>query len=226
MTKLKGEKEKESIISSQRISSLTTQLDLLKKKYDEEVGGMAQEHQQKIEELELEVQMLTEENNLIRSKHIDLERDHNELHSNYERDKALSEDKIAFLENQKNQAKRDLADAHQKFEMTVEQLQRKDSSERGKTESAQMMLINSIEKKYKDQIKDINESHSQVVSDWASRYKLMEKEHKELTQKYQIESRGKISEYSSMETKIRELLDADQVNQEEIKRLKSILDKK
>mmetsp|Transcript_19980 Transcript_19980/g.19603 ORF Transcript_19980/g.19603 Transcript_19980/m.19603 type:complete len:102 (+) Transcript_19980:712-1017(+) len=101
--------------------------------------------------------------------------------------------------------------------MTVEQLQRKDSSERGKTESAQLILINNIEKKYKEQIKDINESHASTISDWSSRYKSLEKEYKELSQKYQIESRGKISEYSSMESKIRDLLESEQYYQEENK---------
>ncbi len=74
---------------------------------------------------------LREEHQLLQASKLDLEREHSEVISNYERDQALWEDRCQFLENQKNQAKRDLQDAHQKFEMTVEQLQRKDSSERG-----------------------------------------------------------------------------------------------
>jgi len=110
--------------------------------------------------------------------------------------------------------------------MTVEQLQRKDSSERGKTENAQMMLINSIEKKYKDQIKDLNENHAQIISDWRLRHKQLEKDYKELHEKYEIETRGKMSEYGSMEKKIRELLENEQQYLEEIKDLKNQRDKK
>lgn len=89
-----------------------------------------------------------------------------------------------------------------------------------------MMLINSIEKKYKDQIKDINDTHSQITNDWALRYKNIEKEYRDLSEKYQIESRGKISEYGLMEKKIRELLEGEQNYQEEIKMLKSQLDRR
>jgi len=217
ITRLKGEQEKETLISGQKISSLESKLSMLKEKYEKEIEGMNFESQNTIEQLDSEVQQLVKENEDLKAQLIDFERDYSELHSNYERDKALWDDRWEFLENQKNQAKRDLQDAHQKFEMTVEQLQRKDSSERGKTESAQLILINNIEKKYKEQIKDINESHASTISDWSSRYKSLEKEYKELSQKYQIESRGKISEYSSMESKIRDLLESEQYYQEENK---------
>ena len=111
---------------------------------------------------------------------MDTERDISEIMSNYERDKALWEDKFDFLENQKQQAKRDLQDAHKKFEMTVEQLRRKDSSDRGKTESAQMLLISSIEKKYKDQIKDMTDSNNQIIQELSIRCKQLEKEYREI----------------------------------------------
>lgn len=104
----------------------------MKEKYDTDVNGMSETHRGRTEELEFEIQELSTNNNEMSVQLLDLERDYNEINSNYERDKALWTDKFEFLENQKNQAKRDLQDAHQKFEMTVEQLQRKDSSERGK----------------------------------------------------------------------------------------------
>lgn len=39
--------------------------------------------------------------------------------------------------------------------MTIEQLQRKDQQDKGKQESAQYVLINQIERKYKEQIKEL-----------------------------------------------------------------------
>jgi len=148
---------------------------------------------------------LETENSDLRTRLNDTERDICEISSNYERDKALWEDKFSFLENQKQQAKSDLHDAHRKFEMTVEQLRRKDTSERGKTESAQMLLISSIEKKYRDQIKDITNSHTNIMQDLNNKYKKLEKEHKELIEKYEIETRGNISEVGNMENKMKEL---------------------
>ena len=131
LNKTKGAKEREAIIFEQKIDSLEVELNSLRNKYDTDINGMSESHKIRNEELEFEIQELSEENNDMKVQLIDLERDFNEISSNYERDKALWDDKFEFLENQKNQAKRDLQDAHQKFEMTVEQLQRKDSSERG-----------------------------------------------------------------------------------------------
>lgn len=159
---------------------------------------------------EAEYHELEQDNADLKARINDAERDISEISSNYERDKALWEDKFDFLENQKQQAKSDLQDAHRKFEMTVEQLRRKDSSERGKTESAQMLLISSIEKKYKDQIKDITTSHTQINEEWNNKYKKLEKEYKELTEKYEIETRGRSSEFQLIDKKMRELMDSEE----------------
>lgn len=156
------------------------------------------------------VQELEQENLDLQTRIMDTERDLSELSSNYDRDKALWEDRFDFLENQKQQAKADLRDAHRKFEMTVEQLRRKDSNERGKTESAQMLLITSIEKKYKDQIKDMTSSHSQLVQDLEKKYKKLEKEHKELIERYEIDTRSKLCDVGNMEVRMKELMENEE----------------
>jgi len=176
--------------------------------------------------MEEELDIYETECNDLKNRLQDSERDFVEVSSNYDRDRALWEDKFEFLENQKNQSKRDLQDAHSKFEMTVEQLQRKDSSERGKNESAQMLLINSIEKKYRDQIKDMNDSHTQTIHDYNMRYKKLENEYKEIKEKYEIETRGQTSEYGSMIKKLKDLEEGKHRMMEEIKDLKNQRDRK
>jgi len=42
------------------------------------------------------------------------------MQSTYDRDKALWEGKVQFLESQKNNYKRDLVESQKKFEMTLE----------------------------------------------------------------------------------------------------------
>ena len=80
--------------------------------------------------------MMDNENDKLKNQILDLERENSEVSSNYERDKALWKEKFEFLENQKKQAKEDLKEAQKKFEMTIEQLQRKESNDKGKVESA------------------------------------------------------------------------------------------
>ena len=50
------------------------------------------------------------------------ERELQDLQSNYDRDKALWEGKVMFLETQKDNYKRDLVESQRKFELTLEQL--------------------------------------------------------------------------------------------------------
>ena len=218
--KLKAEKDRESIILEQKIFNLDSAYKKLSEKYEKEVIQLKDEYATKIEQLETEIAEVDNENNDLKTRLLDAERDFSEIKSNYDRDQALWLDKCEFLEQQKQQAKRDLQDAHKKFEMTVEQLRRKDSSDRGKSESAQLWLINSIEKKYKDQIKDVTDSYEQMIQELTYKYKQLDKDYKDLTERYEIENRGKISEHGSMEKKLRDLLENEHLLQEEIKKLK------
>ena len=226
LSRLKAEKDRESIIMEQKIYNLENSNKKLIEKYEKELNLIKSDSQYKLDEYDNELEILSKENNELKTRLMDTERDISEITSNYERDKALWEDKFDFLENQKQQAKRDLQDAHKKFEMTVEQLRRKDSSDRGKTESAQMLLISSIEKKYKDQIKDMTDSNNQIIQELSIRCKQLEKEYREIQEKYEIETRGKISEYGSMEKKIKEMIENEHRLIDEIKMLKNERDKK
>lgn len=224
--KFKAEKDREAIIMEQKIYNLDTSYKKLNEKYEKELNELKEEHTSKLSSLEVEIEQLEAENTDLRTRLMDSERDISEIESNYERDKALWEDKFDFLENQKQQAKRDLQDAHKKFEMTVEQLRRKDTSDRGKSESAQMLLISSIEKKYKDQIKDMTDSHTHIVNELSNKYKTLEKEHKELKERYEIETRGKISHYGNLEKRITELIESEQSLMDEVRELKIERDRK
>ena len=224
--KLRAEKDRASIIFDTKINGLELSNKKLIEKYEKESQDMRDDYESKLESLDVEIQELDKENNDLKARLLDSERDITEISSNYERDKALWEDRFDFLENQKQQAKRDLQDAHKKFEMTVEQLRRKDSSDRGKTENAQILLITSIEKKYKDQIKDIAESHQSIVNELNEKCKQLEKDYKEIAHKYELENRGKISDYDNMKHKIKDLVENEKKLRNEIKSLKYERDQK
>lgn len=226
MNKFKAEKDRENIILEQKVNSLENSNKKMFEKHQNEFSQLKEEYVTKNNSLELEIQVFDRENTDLKTRLLDAERDISEITSNYERDKALWEDKFDFLENQKQQAKHDLQDAHKKFEMTVEQLRRKDNSERGKTESAQMLLISSIEKKYKDQIKDITDSHSQTVQELSMKLKRLEKEYRDLKERYELETRGNVSEFSNMEKKLREVMESEQNLIDEMRDLKNERDRK
>jgi hypothetical protein len=62
-----------------------------------------------------------------------------------------------------------------------------------------------IENKYKNQIKEMLETHQCMQSESQSKIKRLESEVKMLNEKLQMDARGKMSEYSSLEKKVIEL---------------------
>ncbi len=80
--------------------------------------------------------------------------------------------------NQKKMAKDDLKEAQKKFELTIEQLQKKDQSDKGKLETAQIVLINQIEKKYKDQLKEQESNYATKEKEMLTKLRNMEREMK------------------------------------------------
>ena len=71
-----------------------------------------------------------------------MERQYQDAVNNYDKDKALWEGKFAFLEQQRDQSKRDLDEASQKFQSTVEQLQKVQSDSKSKTDLSHTQIMN------------------------------------------------------------------------------------
>ena len=69
-----------------------------------------------------------------KTQYYETERALAELQSDFEKDKALWEGKFEFLERQKEQAKKDNADALAQFNKTVEQLQKAQNESKSKNE--------------------------------------------------------------------------------------------
>lgn len=65
-----------------------------------------------------------------------------------------------------------------------------------------------------------------MIQELNSKYKQLENEYKELKEKYEIETRGKVSQYGNLEKKLRELLENEQCLIDEIKDLKNERDRK
>ena len=108
----------------------------------------------------------------------ELERQLSDLQSMYDKDKALWEGKCQFLENQKENYKKDLIESQRKFEITLEQLQKRGNSAQDKYEHNQNALIKVIENKYKNQIKEMLESHQCLQTEVQNKNKRLEEETK------------------------------------------------
>lgn len=90
---------------------------------------------------------------------LQFESEKNEIMALYDKDRALWEAKFNFLEQQREQAKNDLNEAMKKFENTLENLQKARSNEKNQNESTITDMLLSLEKKYQNQINELNEKH-------------------------------------------------------------------
>ena len=80
-----------------------------------------------------------------KSQYYDMERQHADIQSELEKEKALWEGKFDFLEKQKDQAKKDNEDALKQFQQTVDQLQKSQNENKQKVEHNQGLMLSQIE---------------------------------------------------------------------------------
>lgn len=73
----------------------------------------------------------------LRAQVQELEKELLDVQSNYDREKALWEGKCNFMEQQKETYKKDLIESQKKFEITLEQLQKRGSIDKDKQENSQ-----------------------------------------------------------------------------------------
>ena len=109
------------------------------------------------------------------------------MNSNYEKDKALWENRQNFLEQLKNQTKAQLQDKIRSYEMTIETLQKRGNNDKEKQEMNQNQIIASMEGKHKMMVKELNENHQMVLAEVNEKVKGLEKENRQLQSRLQLE---------------------------------------
>jgi len=173
-----------------------------------------------------EKKLLMGEVDKYKNQYLQLEQDHSEVVSNYERDKALWKGKFHFLEQQREQAKNDLADAQKKFELTLAQLQKYRKADKEENENTQNALIASIEKRYQGQIQELVEAHQQRNQELEEKCKKLEKDLKNANDKMLVENYGKLGNQTFIEKKINEMAENEKRLQSELESVKGDRDSK
>jgi len=79
--------------------------------------------------------------------------------SKYEREKALWEGKFTFLEQQKKDAKKSLAEAQGKFEQTLKNLQKHNRTGKSESQQTYTAKLQVLEKRQLREIEELNDKH-------------------------------------------------------------------
>lgn len=155
-----------------------------------------------------------------------MERQHADLQSELEKEKALWEGKFEFLEKQKDQAKRDNEEALKQFQATVDQLQRSQSENKQKHEHNQGIYIQNLESKHHIKIKELEENFKNRENQLNSTVRKIEKENKALNERLEMANKNIISETGGFEKKIERIIDERDRIKEELELVKNEREKR
>ena len=124
------------------------------------------------------------------------------------------------MEQQKETYKKDLIESQKKFEITLEQLQKRGSIDKDKQENSQQALIRVLESKYSAKIRDLLDQHQQQLAEEKSKWRRLEAEHKALSDRLLLEQKGKQTEQVSLEKRVADLQETERRLQGEIEEMR------
>jgi hypothetical protein len=100
-------------------------------------------------------------------------------------------------------------DALKKFELTLMHLQKARNNEKDEHENHLNELLMSMEKKYQNQINELNDNHNRTIQDYEERQKKLQKDLKIMKENILVEKHGKMGSQLLTERKLAELIDAE-----------------
>lgn len=209
--------------SSKQIGMLEKEKAVLGEKLtyaENKIGDVEQRFKQEIEMLNLKLKEKKDaessdklsvhlENERLKTLLQEMEKEIAERNSASERERLLWENKHNFLIQQRDSAKADLSEAQKKFDMTLEQIQKKGMIEKEKLEANTNTLITSIETRYTNQIKDLQDNMQNQISTLTLKNKSQEKELRSLKEELELERRGRSANSGNTEKKIQDLQETE-----------------
>ena len=213
---VRNDLNKNQMESRQRISDLEMQTAIQAEKiknHESKIEELSRAHEEEIEKLKSktgnqsgdyfkEKEKLTKENEDLKNKYNQLDNDYSDLKNEMDKDTTLLGEKVKFLEDQLKGTKQDLKEQARKFEMTLEQINKKSSLERNKFDNNQQALMDAIEQKYKSQIKEESDKYKKETRDLTQKNKDLEKELRQIKEKLLAEQRDRKNISSNTEKKL------------------------
>ena len=208
--------------------SLTEKLNISTEKNSEMEKKLTLEIESYISEINnLKENNLYEKKNLmnnvdsLRKEKYDLEINLAETQAKYDKDKAVYDGKISFLDQQNKKLKIDLAEHQNQFDMMFQKFHNYRLVDKEETESSHNAYIETLENRYNAQIQDLKEQNKYIVDNLKEKIRNLEKEIKKL----EIENNSMLDKkYGNniiQEKKINELLNNEKKLQKEIMILRS-----
>ncbi|OMJ73597.1 hypothetical protein SteCoe_27672 [Stentor coeruleus] len=200
-----GGLEKEKAVLVEKYSHLETKYNDMEDRFKLDIENLNILLKEKKEAESSDKMSVHLENERLKTLLQEMEKEMSERASANERERMLWENKHNFLIQQRDAAKADLSEAHKKFDATLEQIQKKSLMDKEKLEGTTNTLINSIETRYANQIKDMQDNYNSQIQTLSSKVKSLEKELRGVKEELELERRGRSANSGNLEKKLTEL---------------------
>ncbi|KRX05422.1 P-loop containing nucleoside triphosphate hydrolase [Pseudocohnilembus persalinus] len=212
--------EKEKAIIQEKLSHTTQKLQDLEQKSEENIQNLTKQLNILKSQQDGEKSVYGQELEALKKQISSLEAEKHELQSGLERDQLLWEGKFQFLQQQKDQAKNDLAEVRKNFELTLQKLKEARSNDQSDHQANVQDMLNQIEKKYQSQIQSMTERNSQEQNELNGKIKKLEKELKTYEDKNLLDSHSKNTSEILTQKKIQEMFDNEKKMQQQVEKIK------
>ena len=221
-----GGLEKEKAVLAEKYSHLEAKYSDMEERLKSDIENLNSMLKEKKEAESSDKMSVHLENERLKTLLQEMEKEMSERAAASERERMLWENKHNFLIQQRDAAKADLAEAHKKFDATLEQIQKKSLNDKEKLEGTTNTLIASIESRYTNQIKDLNENYSSQIATLNSKTKSLEKELRSTKEELELERRGRSANSGNLEKKLVDLQESETRLTNELELLKRDKEKK
>jgi len=218
--------EKEKAVLSEKMTNLESRSKEYEERYKEEISSLKAQIKARAESESADAQNLQRELEKAKEAFQDLEKEHAEQTSVYERDKILWENKFNFLNQQRDSCNQKLQESQRKFETTIEQLKKRGNLDKDRLESATSSLLASVEARYSSQIRDLQETHATLLQAANEKVKVIERDYRLVREELELERRGRSCDSGSLEKRLQELNESEKRLLGEIELLKKEKERK
>ena len=216
--------EKDKAVLSEKLLALEDKKKDMQEQYEKEIEILSSSLNLNRKDMSIEKQdMLNLIDNLKKSSK-KFEGELLEKTSEFEKSQILSDNKYKFLEQQKENLKKENIESQKRFETTLESIQKKNNADKEKLENSQQNSISALELRYSTQIKELQETHQNLYKELLNSNKELEREIKNLNMKAEI--KNKSYDNSSLISQINELTNEKNRLKREVESLLSEKDNK
>lgn len=203
---------------------------------EEEKNELIENYEKEIKHLSSSLTSIKQENNStldefntnkenLKKRITSLELDLQDKTSTYEKELILWDGKLKFVEQQRDNYKKELTDTQKRFELLLENIQKKGNLEKEKLENQQQTFVSQLEQKYQNQIKEMQETHQKLYTELLNSSKDLDREVKALNLQLEV-AKSKADDPAVSNKKFEEIIEEKEKLKKEIEDIKKDRDSK